>query len=263
MLKWWRSTQPEQGRAPSQDRAPTGGQALAIPAPVVIVAATRMDEATFWQSSNLGTSLGKARLDGSLSWDIAFANQAGLPLVYNRALATLPDEALVVFVHDDVFIYDYFLAARVREGLANFDVIGVVGHPAPHPLHVGWSAWRPADASTGMVVDQSPKSGAIEHSPDGRMELTYFGPSPQPVKLLDGVFLAARVGTLRSSGAAFDPRFDFHFYDLDFCRTCLAAGVRLGTWPIALSHASLGSFGTPVWEAGLAEYREKWRGSAL
>lgn len=237
--------------------------AAAKPAPVVVVAATRSAEAAFWRDTNLGASLGKARLDGQLSWRIAFDNRAGLPAVYNRALRELPDEALAVFVHDDVFVYDYFLALRVNEALARFDLAGVVGHPDPHPLHVGWSAWRPADQASGHVVDEAPKSGAVEHSPAGGMELTWFGPAPAPVKLLDGMFLAARVGTLRTRGIAFDERFDFHFYDLDFCRTCLAAGLSVGTWPIALSHASLGAFGSPAWEAALAKYREKWAGKPL
>lgn len=42
------------------------------------------------------------------------------------------------------------------------------------------------------------------------------GPGPQPQ-------VAATRSTLKKAGVLFDPQFEFHFYDLDFCRT---AGQR-------------------------------------
>jgi hypothetical protein len=57
----------------------------------------------------------------------------------------------------------------------------------------------------------------------------------------------------------FDPRFTFHFYDMDFCRSCERAGLSMGTWPIAITHRSTGAFGSPAWQAGYAEYLAKWR----
>ena len=233
-------------------------------APVVVVAATRLNEEEFWRTSNLGASLGKARLKDYVSWSIAYNNRDGLPLVYNRALRTLPDEALVAFIHDDVFIYDYFLANRLNDAVDRFDVIGVAGDPAPRAEHIGWGAWRTPGQSSGIAADHTVKSGAVEHSKAGNtLEITYFGPSPRGVKLLDGLFLAARAGTLRRDAVEFDEQFDFHFYDLDFCRTCAAAGLSLGTWPIAVSHASEGAFGSPAWEAALAKYQLKWAGKKL
>jgi GT2 family glycosyltransferase len=76
--------------------------------------------------------------------------------------------------------------------------------------------------------------------------------------LLDGCFLAAAARTLRERSISFDERFAFHFYDVDFCRTCHRAGLRLGTWPIAVTHASGGRYGTPEWEEALKLYRSKW-----
>ena len=76
--------------------------------------------------------------------------------------------------------------------------------------------------------------------------------------MLDGVFLAVRCGTLLDRGVRFDERFAFDFYDIDFCRSAEAAGLRMGTWPIAITHTSVGKFGSPVWRAGLQAYREKW-----
>jgi GT2 family glycosyltransferase len=58
---------------------------------------------------------------------------------------------------------------------------------------------------------------------------------------------------------AFDTRFGFHFYDLDFCRTARAQGLRLGTWPIAITHQSGGAFADPRWQSGLQIYLDKWQ----
>jgi GT2 family glycosyltransferase len=79
------------------------------------------------------------------------------------------------------------------------------------------------------------------------------------VAVLDGVFLAARAGRLQESGVRFDPSLGFHLYDLDFCRSAEAAGLRIGTWPIALTHASSGdSIRSSAWAASLELYFRKW-----
>ena len=71
---------------------------------------------------------------------------------------------------------------------------------------------------------------------------------------------AADSALLHKKGVRFDPRFQFHFYDLDFCRSAQAARLRLGTWPIALSHASHGtSIQSKAWERSRALYFQKWQ----
>lgn len=69
--------------------------------------------------------------------------------------------------------------------------------------------------------------------------------------------MAVRARTLKDSGVRFDPALGFHFYDLDFCRAATAAGLRLGTWPIAISHRSAGeSMQSQAWRDSRALY---WR----
>jgi GT2 family glycosyltransferase len=63
---------------------------------------------------------------------------------------------------------------------------------------------------------------------------------------------------LREKHVRFDPQFDFHLYDIDFCRTARQKELRLGTWPIALTHQSKGSFGTESWFARYEKYLAKW-----
>ena len=102
-------------------------------------------------------------------------------------------------------------------------------------------------------------SGAVGHGRPTDARLTRFGVSPSPVALLDGVLLAARAGRLQNSGVRFDPRLAFHHYDLDFCRSASAAGLRIGTWPIALTHASRGeSVLSPAWTESVEIYLRKW-----
>ena len=83
----------------------------------------------------------------------------------------------------------------------------------------------------------------------GRVD--WFGPFG-PCEILDGVLFAVR----RARTAMFDPQFDFHFYDLDFCRAARSMGLILGTWPISLTHA-----GKPasMVEAGIGLYDDQWK----
>ena len=97
------------------------------------------------------------------------------------------------------------------------------------------------------------------HGAPGAGHVDAFGPVPAEVKLLDGVLLAARAAVLKASGVRFDPQFAFHFYDTDFCRSCERAGLRMGTWPIALTHASAGAgWATSGWDAAYRAYLAKW-----
>ena len=93
----------------------------------------------------------------------------------------------------------------------------------------------------------------------GQLSTSYYGPSPREVKLLDGVFLAAYAKTFHQSKIRFDPRFAFHFYDMDFSRMCAQAGLKLGTWPISIAHESTGGgYGGAEWRAGKLIYLDKW-----
>jgi GT2 family glycosyltransferase len=87
--------------------------------------------------------------------------------------------------------------------------------------------------------------------------VSWYGPAPAACELLDGVFLAARRSVLRRKGVLFDPAFQFHCYDLDFCRTARSRGLTLGTWPIAITHRSGGNFGA-AWDVAADAYLRKW-----
>jgi GT2 family glycosyltransferase len=212
-----------------------------------IVAATRSAEAEF-ATMPLGRSLHRLRFDERVTGRISLRNTQGLPEVYNSAIRQSTADILI-FVHDDVWIETLFLADTVASGLAEFDVIGIAGNRRRRPDQWAWGGPEPRD-----------RSGAIGHGDGPLGSVTWFGSTPAECELLDGVLLAASPALLRRHDVVFDPRFRFHFYDLDFCRTARQRGLRLGTWPLSITHASVGAFTSPEWGAAREEYRAKWGG---
>jgi GT2 family glycosyltransferase len=220
-----------------------------------VISATRRSEEAFWAESALGQSLAAHGSDTVV--DVAFDNRAGLPAVYNAGLARCRSGERVLFVHDDVWLDDADWRSRIEQGLQAYDVIGVAGNRRRLPGQPGWS-FLGRNEHGKYLIDVTQLSGAIREGREAHGELTQFGPAPADCELLDGVLLAADVDALRRGGVSFDERFAFHFYDLDFCRTARAAGLRLGTWPIGLTHQSEGAFKSGAWEEGLAAYFDKW-----
>ena len=227
---------------------------------IEIVSATRLSEAEFWETAALGRSLKRLAYDTRLSSSIAFSNTLGLPVVYNSRIEAESSKELLVFVHDDVWIDDYFLSDRLIEGLREYDVIGLAGNRRRVPNQGLWSSIQ---TDVGEVLDKtfvSDKainlSGSVAHGSEGG-SVSFYGKSPARCELLDGLFLAARRMTLRSNALFFDPRFDFHLYDLDFCRAATQHGLRIGTWPIAVTHQSTGNLDSK-WADAYRIYLEKW-----
>lgn len=219
-----------------------------------MIVATRSAEQDFLKNTALGMSLQRLAFDRRLVARIAFSNKRGLPEIYNPSILKAAPDDILVFVHDDVWLDDYFLVDRIEEGLQKFDVIGLAGNRRKVP---GQPAWAFIDAKFTWD-DKTHLSGSVAHGKNPFGAVSHFGPAGQECELLDGVFLAARASALQEKGVLFDPRFDFHFYDMDFCRTARKQGLRLGTWPICLTHQSGGAFGSPGWQQKYQAYLEKW-----
>jgi Glycosyltransferase like family len=221
---------------------------------VEIVAATRRKGQDFLSNSALGLSLRRTAWDLRIKNFIELENTKPLPTIYNRSINADRDDAILVFVHDDVWLDDFHLAARLVDALNVFDVVGVAGNLHAADGHVGW-----AFTSESLAWDKPDNlSGAVGHGEQPFGAVSAFGPTPTRCELLDGMFLAAKRSVLRAANVLFDPQFDFHFYDLDFCRTAAAAGLHIGTWPISMTHQSAGKFGSAEWRQRLTRYREKW-----
>lgn len=221
---------------------------------IEIVSATRMTESEFWANAALGISLRRFANDARLRAHIAFENARGLPEVFNAHIAAASGCDILVFMHDDVWIDDASFADRVIEGLENFDVIGVAGNRRIAKNHRSW-----AFIDEKFTWDEAANlSGDIAHGKYPFGVISVFGPTAQSCELLDGVFIAANKSKLQKHGVQFDPRFGFHFYDLDFCRSARCQGLRLGTWQISLTHQSEGGFGSQDWLDKFHLYQQKW-----
>jgi GT2 family glycosyltransferase len=222
---------------------------------VRMVCATRESAEDFAARSALGRSL---RLYGPLCELRLFPrNIAGLPLIYNIAIReAAADPAILVFVHDDVHLLDFYWPTRIYNGLAKFDIIGLAGNRRRVDRQ---PAWRFLD-DRFTRDDRDNLSGVIAHGKSWPADyISAYGTPGHEVKLLDGVLLAASSEALIAKNLFFDERFDFHFYDLDFCRSAEQRGLRMGTWGISVMHESDGTFGSPAWREGYARYLSKWR----
>jgi GT2 family glycosyltransferase len=230
---------------------------------VTICTVSRLSEPDFMQRSLLARSFIVAPGARPTQLKLLPGNQPpnrtkGLSEAYNEFLGEARNDDYLIFVHDDVFVHDWFLFDRLREAFSEFDVVGVAGSGTPDLRQPSWGLQFTSDLTPTGWQNRANKSGAVGHGDPGTPAVSVYGPTPAPCELLDGLFLAVNVRRLRQARVSFDTRFRFHCYDLDFCRTARAAGLRLGTWPIAVTHASAGNFDSNAWKEAAKVYLEKW-----
>jgi hypothetical protein len=222
---------------------------------VRVVCATRATRESFASSTALGKSLSLLRPAG-VELRLFAGNAAGLPLVYNTAIdESAADPAILLFVHDDVHLCDFHWTDTLNDALEQFAIVGVAGNRRRVARQPGW---RFLDEK--FTRDRRENlSGTVGHGhgfPAERVDA--YGPSRQQVSLLDGVLLAVKSETLHAKSLRFDEQFDFHFYDLDFCRQAERAALSMGTWAVSVVHESKGSFGGESWCRGYERYLAKW-----
>ncbi|MEG3638643.1 glycosyltransferase [Magnetococcus sp. PR-3] len=221
-----------------------------------IVVATRVSEADFHTQTATGRSL-RFYNDPGVELMLFPENTQGLSTVYNRAIdACKDDPAILVFAHDDLHLTNFFWRHELDQGLHHFPIVGIVGN---RRRVAGQSSWAFVDDR--FTWDEKRHfSGVVGHGQPFTRPLSDFGPSCCEVKLLDGLFIAVHSQTLWQHGIRFDEQFQFHFYDLDFCRQAEQKGVKMGTWKIAIFHESPGNFSSDGWRQGYAQYMNKWKG---
>jgi GT2 family glycosyltransferase len=232
--------------------------------PVTVVSASKVQADAFLRATYLGRSLSRFPPENVPKLFVRAGNGAsdtvplGLAQFYNSAIEQANDDDILLFVHDDVYLHDWFLPQRLIEALQHWDVVGLAGSANPDPRFPAWGLQFDADLRPLTFQDGIVQSGAVNHHDYSVPAPHVFGPTPMRCVLLDGLFLAVRARSLRSTGVRFDEQFTFHLYDLDFCRAAGAAGLSLGTWPISVTHESPGAYDTEAFREAARRYLAKW-----
>lgn len=224
------------------------------------VCATRESRDRFYRHTPLGRTLKFFEFLPIIELELTSENARGLPDVYNDAIVNAKSNpATLLFAHDDIQIPDLYFSNHISTAMQYFDVAGVAGNIRRLPGQPSWY-FAMFDGETLIPDEQSNLSGAVIHGdafPD--CSISYFGRPGKTVKLLDGLLLIARSETLHRHDLRFDPVFDFHFYDMDFCRQAELKGLRIGTCPLSVIHASRGNFTSKAWKQAYIKYCGKYR----
>lgn len=219
------------------------------------VVATRATREVFFTNTATGRFLQLYQFP-FVELDLYDSNKEGLSTVYNRSIdKAKSNPAILVFAHDDIHLTDFYWTDQLVNALSHFEIVGVAGNKRRVSHQPSW-----AFIDSSLTWDKPENlSGVVGHGVGfPPQNLSVFGAPCQEVKLLDGVFLACHSELLNQKSLRFDERFDFHFYDLDFCREAESKDVRMGTWCISLVHESGGKFNSTTWLDAKAKYFEKW-----
>jgi 2-polyprenyl-3-methyl-5-hydroxy-6-metoxy-1,4-benzoquinol methylase len=168
---------------------------------------------------------------------------------YNRGIQKSVGDILV-FSHDDIEILSPDFVARLKAHLENFDIVGLAG--TDWVVDGNWlSAGFPY--LYGQVADRNEDMYALSCYDFG--ETAHEGKTAEDgIKMLDGLFIAARRSVAQK--ILFDEKnFDgFHCYDADFTYSAFLAGFNLAVCnDIAVIHYSNSAF-----DAEFQRYNERF-----
>jgi GT2 family glycosyltransferase len=229
---------------------------------LAIITVTQLPEDLFADATYLGRSLGRVPEALRPPLSVACANTGpgarGLSEIFNGVIEQADAETNLLFVHDDVYLNDWFFAHRVLDALEHFDVVGLAGSANPDLTQPSWGICFDDNLNPIGWQPSTQRSGLVNHFDYAQPNVSIYGPTPLPCMLLDGLFLGIKTSVVKERGVRFDPRFRFHCYDIDFCRSAGAKGLKLGTWPIAVTHNSAGSYGSTAFKQAARAYLDKW-----
>jgi len=161
---------------------------------------------------------------------------------YNKAAEGAQDA--LVFVHDDLVINSN------RQGILGFasltrapkvGVVGVAGAVKFPPNGVWWN-------------DRQSLSGAAGHTKDGNTWVVSYGPYGR-VSVVDGLIMAIHSKVFNKIGGFPKCLSGYDFYDLSLCSEALMAGYNNYTYPLFVTHKSMGDVSDrPSWHVN----REKF-----
>ena len=198
---------------------------------ILVVTCTKGDG----KNTQLVNSLNGLKDDVSLV--IVANNKKGLSECYNRYLTpeNLIKHDIALFVHDDVFIDDLKLKGKLYAAIENmnYDIVGLAG---AKEIKISEPAlWH-------RMSQQRSWSGAVSHSIDNSSKtfVTSFGPWPSRCLVLDGLFLAVDLKRVLEVGWKFNEDYLYHHYDIASCIDANNKKLKMGTYPIHVTHHSPG-----------------------
>lgn len=163
-------------------------------------------------------------------------NKVSLSKAYNRQLVAenLIKHDIVLFVHDDVYIDDLKLKGKLYTAVRElkYDIVGLAGAKSikikPPCL------WH-------KMSEPSDWSGSVSHPvSEDKLMVTNFGPWPQRCLVMDGLFLAVNLQRVLETGWSFNEDYMFHHYDMSSCLDANRLKLKMGTYPIHVTHSSPG-----------------------
>ena len=211
-----------------------------------IICATPHNKQTFLEKSQLSLFLDKENIINS---DIIYENKEGLPKVYNSFINEQNINYKLIFVHDDVLIEDLFFFEKLETAFEKYDIVGLAGTKSCN-LKSEVTAWHYMSKNKQDLV------GEVCHSKDKQFWTTVFGPTDSRALLLDGLFLAVNTKKLLETNTKFDENFTFHHYDISFCINANKNKLKMGVFPIKVTHFGLGdSMLTSDWHSSAKNFK--------
>ena len=187
-------------------------------------------------------------------------NGTGLSRIFNSEIDKAKEDGtdFLMLVHSDVS-FDYFrFMEKYLKVCGKYDVVGFAG-TRKIDLSISPLTWF-----TGSKNFPNERYGRVIHREFNLGESFFNGQhhadaDDVEVGTIDGLCLVLNRKAIES-GARFDERFTFDFYDLDFCLTCIVKnGLKLGVIVEPVVHESVGtSVLKPEYLLEEKKFREKW-----
>lgn len=199
--------------------------------------------------------------------DIYYNNTIGLSQLYNDCLwNSCKDEDIVVFLHDDVEIHDAFFVDKLKKAHEQYNIVGLAGATTQHYSTDKPSVWHLCvqhnDSVKGFVSHYIYKG--FHGAKESHYNSSYFGPTPGPVVVIDGLFISVDVKKVKDKlkeDLLFDGHFKWHHYDINMSICAYNHGVTIGVFPIFCIHHGLGEFiNVPEWKQSHEQFLKKYNG---
>ena len=200
----------------------------------------------FYDNTCLGQSIIKHRKVGNIcgAEKIFLDNKKGLSECYNEAIeimiesvkaGAIPEDSILMFVHDDLYISDIFLKEKLEKAMETYDVVGVAGSSdfSLNRERIGWHI-SPKESWAGFV--EHPYTNSV----DDQTYMSYFGPTPKNVAVIDGLIICVKLKSLIDNNIRFQEQYKFHLYDTAFCLECLKKQLKIGVINLHVYHLSHG-----------------------